>query len=1340
MRHSQRIILFSAACCVLLAHSLLAGEVKPRVEPVEAKPFRVAIPEKPIKLPEGDSRPGWEAFVKNDFETAERLFNDVLKNKANDLFALEGLRGIYLQTGRYKDAQQTNLRMVAACGNDPICGVFVTRTLDTMAFTESRQAALDTFSKTIETASPAVATLLKDQQSSVYARLMRFDESRGVLKNLGYVDRWLLIAGPFGRKDRNNAVDRSYPPERGLKFDGYTDEGEPVKIHRDVKVDDRDVELDDLFPGARGVFYLVTNLHSDVEQDVIFALNPPHPYRAYLRGMPILAEPEEQAKRRQGGEIISVKLLKGDNPLLIKQTGIASVAVRVISPDFAALSNVRVAPLDDAALAAHRISSLRGQLYGQKTEGSIAAAFLKRFELKDKKDASLEDLVGSGKLNLAEAAWLDVALQRESDAASRAALARTLAGSFKDSAGVLDLSASMLRGAGSALGNTESREIEEGRSMREHALSLVPTSHQHLISLFHFFKDRKLPEQAFELIKRAVKAHPQSPLIQAAYSEWLQQKGFYVDALKASETAAQMDDVYLDSYIRLLDEHGSRVKARELRAQLLEKKLVYPFARFEEALQRGDYAVSRTILSEIEKSFPEQRDEIAQRNVRLLLESGETQQAFDAQKKYLEALPKEAGTRRGATLALSELALRLKKDDEAIRLLEDWIKDRPTDSAVVAQLRAMRDASGARWWEPYDIAVKDVDTSRLNNERYPDANHAWVVDFMVTRVLPDYSTESYVHIAQKVLNLQGINELSELLVRAQKQNMVFVRTINPDGSVFEPENAHDFNLAQSASLYKVGPGSVLQHAYVMRETAEKDRPQLTMGFNFNAFDAPRNVSRWVVLVPDTLKDKIHIRRVRPELIEEKILPGPAGTTVYQWTNKQIEGLKVEPLAAREQDREIIPLITLETDPAPFRAAGWLLRRDKEDLPAAAAADALRITAPHMLPKQDDAAKFDAILKWVRDNILPGNDARTLSDVWTTRTGRSDQMAELAREMAQSLGLMVRSAYVNASYQPGREWRSKNAVRQWEPAELAGFGGGGQMLVLEQPTGADIWAQFAGRAPRFYSPYAIQANQSGSLALVLGDDGLRLKRVSGEAVGETPAVQRTDIALDHAGNGRATGALLLHGLTGGNFREALQDPRQQSQIRDFVIRQSWPKAHVIDFRITNEDKLDQPLVFAYVCDVKGLAAPAGKAFFLTPFRSRPRILDLRGPSEREHDMLIREEYAELDQTVSFRLPEGHGWVEVPEDLFLVSEFGIYIVDFNVIGRTLTCTRSYMLPQQRIAPGKYPQFMEFLTQIHNHTQQRIAYGALHAPGFTEKPRQVFSAGYACSGDEPSKPEKP
>jgi hypothetical protein len=94
-----------------------------------------------------------------------------------------------------------------------------------------------------------------------------------------------------------------------------------------------------------------------------------------------------------------------------------------------------------------------------------------------------------------------------------------------------------------------------------------------------------------------------------------------------------------------------------------------------------------------------------------------------------------------------------------------------------------------------------------------------------------------------------------------------------------------------------------------------------------------------------------------------------------------------------------------------------------------------------------------------------------------------------------------------------------------------------------------------------------------------------------------------------------------------------------------------------------------------------------------------------------------------------------WSEVPEDLFLVTEFGFYLVDYNVRGRTLTCTRSYLMPQQRITPEKYPRMLDFISQVSSSAQQRVAYAPVNVESFGGFKREIYSAGYAGFGENKS-----
>jgi predicted Zn-dependent protease len=1342
----------SAACvAALLSGTAFSADKNEHTQPVPVSAGDPAAPpasrvDKPIRVPDGASHEGWEAYLKNDFAAAEKSFRAVIEKDPKDLFALEGLRATLVAQGDYKAVQDLNLQMVKAAPENILASIFATRAIDTLQYVESRAAILPAFNEAAANASSPVLSVLKDHIATLQMRAEKPEEAKKTLAGLGYLDRWQFVAGPFGRKDKNDAdlrgqnlMARRFAPERDLHNLEFTDEsGEKVDVYKDVPARQRELNLDALYHGANGIFYAFTNLESDVDQEVMIGVGASSPYRVYLRGEPIVLEPGDEQYHRASGELVKVKLLKGPNPLLVKVSNTRSLIVRLFSADFGLPKDVRVTPLDAKGLSQHRVATLRGFRLSEKMMGAAAEYFLKRGKVEEGKIKSLKSLAENGELNVAEAYWLDMALQRENDHPARLALARTLAGSYPDSVGVLDVSATILNATGHATGDTEAREIEEAKVLRTHALSVLPTSHQHLLQMYYFFSDHELKEQAFNQIKACVQAHPQSPAALAALAQAYEAKQFYVEAEQNYEKAAALDNAYLPRLAWFHEFSGNRARARELYAKQVELLQVDKDAQFETALRRGELETASTLLAELEKNYPERATDLQQNRLRLLLEQGKLDDAFAFQKKMYEAQKEYDPNRRGNLQSLVDLALRLSKDDEAKSLLKGFLKENPGDFDFQRRLRDLEGDNQARWWEAYDVKVPQIDTSKFTAANYPTANHAWIVDFMVTKILPDLSRESYVHIAQKVLNTEGINELSELLVRAQRQDIVFIRTLNPDGSAFQPQNVHNFNLAQTASLYKVGPGSILEHAYVDRNAADKEDPSLTMGFNFNAIDAPRAVSRWVVMIPDELKDKLEIRKIRPEMVSEKILQGPPGYTVYEWSNKQVEGIKYEPFMPGEGDQEVIPLVTIDTPNRPFHANRWLMRRPLDFIPPEAVAQAKQLVAP-LAPGvpgagalETEEMQFARVLDWVRNTIQPGAESHTLDDVWFSRAGSATQMMVLAREMCRSAGLNVFSAFVNGSYAPGRVWRSKNARRQWEPAELANFGSSGQMLVLEPRNGADTWAQFIGHAPKFYNAFDTNQNQLGAFALVLDHGVARIKRVRGETATLTTATQRVEVTLDAQGSGTINGLIQFFGQMGGSVREMLSDPRRGPQIKEQVVRSAWRNLQIGKVQISGENRDDLPLGFAYNGTVRSLASNSGSSYFLAPFLGRPRILELRGPAERTSDLLLKSEVADLDQTFTYVAPEGHAWVEVPDNLFLCTEFGFYVVSFSVNGRTLTCSRSYLMPAQRVTPENYAKMLDFLTQVNASAQQRIAYAAFDKdlPG---APVAVTSTEYSSFGGD-------
>ncbi|HYF48577.1 MAG TPA: hypothetical protein VEJ63_04190 [Planctomycetota bacterium] len=1290
-----------------------------------------------FKLPDGDAHAGWELFLKNDFAAAEASFKAAITKDAADLHALEGLRASHVARGNYKESQNVTLQMLSAATEPGVVEIFCSRAQDGLNFTESRQAFLDTLKKLADTREGAAQAVIRDYLASLYLRTDNTEEAKKALQGIGYIDQWQFVAGPFGSKDKNDPYNRRYSPERALKTLELTDErGEKVKVATNVPVPQRALDLNSLFPNARGnaVFYAFTNLESDSEQDVIIGYAGSTPSKVFLRGLPVLQQPDDEEFQRSG-VLVRTRLVKGNNPILVKLQGAFSVTMRVLDLKYAPLKDVRIKPLPPEELAKHEASPLRGIVAGKRVNGMVAEYLMQRVAPEDRmRTRWMRALLDQTLLRTSEAAWAEQAAQRENDLRARLMLGRAIAAYAPDSVGALDLAAHIITNAGRGMGNSDARQVEEAKRLREHALTILPTSHQHLLGLHDFYEQRELPDQAFEKIKACAEAHPQSPLALAELASDLARKQFMVEAEQYLEKAAALDDAYLGRLAWHHDMHGNKVRARELRQKQIALGQIDPDFQLEQAFKEGNLQKAEELLASLQKSYPDRAEDFERRRVRLLIDKNELQAAFDLQRKIYDKLPKsDDRARREPLVSLVDLALQLKKEDDARTLLKEYLKDTPGDYELRHRLSDLEGGS-IGWWEPYDVKVSEIDTSRYTAERYKNSNHAWIVDFMVTRIMPDLSRESYVHIAQKVLNVKGINELSEVLVQAQRNQIVFIRTLNPDGTSFMPQNVHNFNLAQTASAYKVGPGSILEHAYLEHQDADKDEPALTMGFNFNAVDAPRAISRWTVLVANEAIPKLNFRKIRPELVEEKILPGPPGYTVYQWTNKQVEGIKFEPLMPGEGDQEVIPLVTIETADQPYRGSGWLRRQEREHLPPEAAAEAKRIVADVEAgeDESEEAAKFDAIVQWVRANIQPGQDSRTLDDVWFSRSGNAGQMTTLVREMAQSVDLKVRTAFINANYQPGKVWKSKNAKRQWEPFELANFGGG-FVLVLETEDGPDRWAQFVGQSPKYYNPNQLNPNQAGAFALTMGEDGARIKRVNGEALGLTSMAHRATVQLDKEGTGKIDGTLAFYGNYGGNVREGLSNPQRTQQIKEWVVRNWWPKIQTPEIEVIAQDVPELPIVFEYSGSVKRLGgAEADGRTVLNPYLNRARILDLRGQQERVNDMLLRNEFADLDHTITYVAPEGCGWLEVPDDLFIVTEFGWFLSDYNVKGRTLTCTRSYLLPQQRVTPEKYAAFQKFLNAISADQQQRVGYGPLKNETFGNVAEPVFSGGYAGIGE--------
>ncbi|MCZ7645551.1 MAG: hypothetical protein M5U26_09745 [Planctomycetota bacterium] len=648
----NRMLPFFGLACFVLCASLGRSRAEDQADPPPgekeaerpAQPLVITKPERPVKLPAGPSASGWDLLLKNDFDGARKSLEAALQANPDDLPALEALRAVAIMQGRYGESQQLNIRMVKASAGSTLCQGLAMRAMDGLSFSETRNELVQAFLETEAKAAPAVRATLQDLLATLYLSRDETEKASAALKDLGYVDRWQFVTGPFGAGDRNNPMERRFPPEQELKELKFSDEkGKPVPVRADLPVGFRTLSLGRLFPGAQGIFYAFTNLESEGEQEVLLVSGAPNGARFYLRGVPVLqADPKERFPRSP--TIVRTRLLKGSNALLVKLPFASDLVVRVLATDYSPAPGVKAALLPPEDVAKHRVAPVRGYVFSEAAEGALARHFLEKLPAEARGGPDrFANLARNGELDAAEMRWLDLAVRQESDPPAREALARRMVGTWPDSAHMLDFAAQALASVGQEASHADTRHAEEARQMRERALQLVPGNHQHLLALAEFMQQHQLPEQAFELLKTCAQSYPDSAFAQERLGQTYLSKGMLALAEQRYEAAAKLEPAFLPQLARFHEMAGDRSRALQLRAELVKRGMEPAMERHRRLVDTGALDEASAILDEQERAFPERQDELLVLRAELLIERGDLEGAYKLRAELLKRQPRNRG-------------------------------------------------------------------------------------------------------------------------------------------------------------------------------------------------------------------------------------------------------------------------------------------------------------------------------------------------------------------------------------------------------------------------------------------------------------------------------------------------------------------------------------------------------------------------------------------------------------------------------------------------------------------------------------------------------------------------
>ena len=178
------------------------------------------------------------------------------------------------------------------------------------------------------------------------------------------------------------------------------------------------------------------------------------------------------------------------------------------------------------------------------------------------------------------------------------------------------------------------------------------------------------------------------------------------------------------------------------------------------------------------------------------------------------------------------------------------------------QLRRLveRAKTGRELLDEYAISTDEALKSYEAAPGSEDATSAFVLDAAAIRVYPDGSMVDRIHIIQKALDQQGVQDVAEVQLPAGAE-VLTLRTLKPDGRSLEPEGIEG---KDAVSLPGVQVGDLVEYEYLLAHPSRgPGQPGCTAGsFYFQIARQPNARSTYVVIAPKGTGMKVDAHNVQ----------------------------------------------------------------------------------------------------------------------------------------------------------------------------------------------------------------------------------------------------------------------------------------------------------------------------------------------------------------------------------------------------------------------------------------------------------------------------------------------
>jgi hypothetical protein len=552
-----------------------------------------------------------------------------------------------------------------------------------------------------------------------------------------------------------------------------------------------------------------------------------------------------------------------------------------------------------------------------------------------------------------------------------------------------------------------------------------------------------------------------------------------------------------------------------------------------------------------------------------------------------------------------------------------------------------------------------------------------VLDSAAVQVFPGGSLVNRIHIVQKALEQNGIEDIAEVTIPANAQ-VLALRTIKADGTVLEPESIAG---KDNISLPGVNVGDYVEVEYLL---AEGGRGPALPGFVASPFyfqiaNMPNNWARYTVVAPKGMGMRVDAHGLKVGAPETK-----GDVEIFQHELRRVPPYIPEPETPWSSN-EYLPFVIVGGGTMGFdRLAVWYGDVFHERFRRSAEIEAFaRKVTEGKTGLEAVKALHSEIMK-----RIPGRDVGVVQSAISTLAQDRGSRLMLLKTSLESLGITARIAEV-------RTFSSDPAPYLFPNDQLLLSYSG---LRVELPGMEPIWVDTTVRFGPFGS---LPENPLGERdAYLLPEPGRPMVKLK-TPPWEERVHKQVDLKMELKPDGSLVvqGEEVYSGFVGANLADAFEalSAETRKQSLQGAVTRYFGGADLTMVKLEHAKEVGAPFILRYEFNVPRFARIDDKRMVLGPI-TYPSQLGRRYVqlSARKTPLFIDETEANNTQ-VQLTLPEGWRLQDPQASLKVNNRFGRFVRSEKQEGRVLTIIEGLRMPRTRVMPQDYNTFARFAGDV-------------------------------------------